>query len=71
MAFYLCRELKTGILLDVVADDLGIPRDLAQETSRELMERAFVLVLSQEGEVLVDDLEIVMESGILRYEISP
>jgi len=69
LAFYLARGLRAGRSVDAVADDLGMPREAARRAARELMERVFVLVVGSGGEILVDDLDLVLASGALRYEL--
>jgi len=41
----------------------------ARRTPRELMERVFVLVVGSGGEILVGDLDLVLASDALRYEL--
>jgi hypothetical protein len=69
LAFYLTRGLQAGRTVSAVAADLGVPEAAAREAALDLMNRAFVLVLSPDGEVLVDDLRVVAPSGGLRYDI--
>ncbi len=69
LAFHLAPALAAARSVEGAARALGVPLAAAREAARELMERVFVLVLSGSGEVLVDDLALVLASGALRYEV--
>jgi hypothetical protein len=68
LAFALCQDVRTGGSFIEAADAHGVPHDRALEAARQLVDDAFVLVMDDAGTVLVDDLDLVLGSGALRYD---
>lgn len=68
LAFWLLPYLARERHVDRAADAAGVPREPARMACRDLVDRAFVLLLGRDGELLVDALDAVIPHG-LRYDL--
>lgn len=68
LAFWFALHARTQSSAEDTARALGLPLDAARRAARELMDRVFVAVVADDGALLVDDLDLVLSSGALRYE---
>ena len=68
-AFLLAQHLRAGINARAAAREAGLGEDDATELARELMNGPFVAVISETGDALVDDLDLVLKARTLRYDL--
>lgn len=68
-AYLLAQHLRAGANARDAARAAGLPPDDATALARELMNGPFVAVISDAGDALVDDLDLVLRSRTLRYDL--